>query len=273
MRLVDESRHEVPDGEVGEIAVTSRYLALGYWRDPERTALLFHDGPLEGAERTYFTGDLARRDPDGVLWHVGRRDFQVKVRGFRVDVSEVENALRGVTGVEEAVVVGRPDERGEQRLVAYFVPTSQPALSSRAIRDALTRSVPDYMLPSTFVALGELPLTPHGKIDRLRLPPPSEADDQRRAVEPQTPIEAELMSMCAEVLGLDRVNAEHGWLDLGGDSLQAARVEAGVASRLGITLSAGTLLRARSLREVACRVADLVSHRLAESPEGLPPAP
>jgi amino acid adenylation domain-containing protein len=272
--LVDESRREVPDGDVGEIAVTSRYLALGYWRAPERTAAAFRDSPMAGGERTYFTGDLARRDAEGVLWHVGRRDFQVKIRGFRIDVSEIENALRGVTGIDDAVIVGQPNERGEPRLIAYFVPASTPVLTGRTIRDALARTLPDYMMPSTFVALDALPLTPHGKVDRLRLPPaPASGDDRAASVDPRTPIETDLVRLCAEVLGLEQVNIDAGWLDLGGDSLQAARVEAAVAARLSVTMSAGTLLRARSLREVAATVAGLVSDRTAASRAGLPPAP
>jgi amino acid adenylation domain-containing protein len=271
--LVDESRRDVPDGEVGEVAVTSRYLALGYWRAPERTAAAFRDSPTGGVERTYFTGDMARRGPDGVLWHVGRRDFQVKIRGFRVEVAEVENALRGVTGIDDVVVVGRPNERGEQRLVAYFVPTSTPAVPGRVIREALARSLPDYMLPSTFVALEVLPLTPHGKIDRLGLPlAPAGVDDRVATVEAPTPIETDLIRLCADVLGLDMVNVEDGWLDLGGDSLQAAQVEAGVAAQHGITLPAGTVLRSRSIREVARTVAGLVSDWPARSREGWPPA-
>ena len=273
VRLVDESRNDVPDGDVGEVAVTSRHLALGYWRAPERTAAAFQDDLTGGAARTYFTGDLARRDSDGLLWHVGRRDFQVKIRGFRIDVSEIENALRGVTGVGDAVIVGRPNEHGEQRLVAYFVPTSTPSVSARDIREALARSLPDYMVPSAFVPLEALPLTPHGKTDRLRLPPPpAGGNDGVRTDEPRTPIEDALIRLCAGVLGMEPLNLDHGWLDLGGDSLQAARVEAELAARFAVDLSAGMLLRAGSLREVASAVAALVSDRPAASREGSPPA-
>jgi amino acid adenylation domain-containing protein len=271
--LVDEARRGVPDGEVGEIAVTSPYLALGYWRAPELTARAFQEDPTGRAGRTYFTGDLARRDSDGVLWHVGRRDFQVKVRGFRVDVSEVEHALRGMPGIGDVVVVGQQDDRGEQRLVAYFVPTSTPAVAGRTLRDALARSLPDHMRPSTFVALEALPLTPHGKVDRLRLPrPPAGSDAREGMVEPRTPIEADLVRLVAEVLGLDAVNLGHCWLDLGGDSLQATRVETALAARLDVTLPPGTVLRARTLRDVANTVAGLVGERSARSPEGGPPS-
>jgi len=255
--LVNEARREVANGEVGEIAVTSRYLALGYWRAPERTAAAFLDSPSGDAGRTYFTGDLARRDADGVLWHLGRRDFQVKIRGFRVDVLEVENALRRVSGIAEVVVVGRPNALGEQRLVAYFVPASTPAIAGRAIRDELARVVPDYLVPSAFVALDALPLTPHGKTDRLSLPPPPvDSDDADDTSAARTPFESALIRLCAGVLGVPSVNLDDGWLDVGGDSLQATRVESAVATQFNVTLPPGTVLTVRSLRELAQLVSD-----------------
>jgi amino acid adenylation domain-containing protein len=127
--VLDESRRELDDGLVGELAVKSRYISLGYWRDPERTKAAFLPDPMGSDARIYLTGDLGMRRPDGCLVHVGREDFQVKIRGFRVDVSEIELALRAIDGVGDVVVVGRSDSLGAQRLVAYFVPSTQPAIT------------------------------------------------------------------------------------------------------------------------------------------------
>ena len=150
--LLDESGNEVRAGEVGEIAVRSRYLSPGYWRDPERTRAVFMPDARGGDYRIYRTGDLGRRTPDGILLHVGRRDFQVKIRGYRVEVAEVEHALRSLPDVRDAVVVGRELVPGEQRLIAYFVPSTPPPVGAEVLRQHLARIVPEYMVPSFFVA-------------------------------------------------------------------------------------------------------------------------
>jgi amino acid adenylation domain-containing protein len=224
--LLDESGREVGAGEVGEICVKSRYISLGYWRDLERTRALFHPDPLGSDARIYRTGDLGVRAQNGSLTHVGRHDFQMKIRGFRIDVAEIEAALRAIEGIRDAVVVGREDALEEMRLIAYFVPASHPIITVTKIRKQLAQALPDYMIPAVFVAISEIPKTPNGKIDRLHLPSVSR---ERPSLEvlfasPTTKAEKELSLLWSEVLGLDRVGVHDDFFELGGNSLLATRI-------------------------------------------------
>ena len=219
-------KRELGIGEVGELAVKSRYISLGYWRDPERTRSVFLPDPAGTGARIYLTGDLGLRRADGCLVHVGREDFQVKIRGFRIDVAEIEIALRAVEAVAEAVVVGRQDEAGTQRLVAYFVPATHPPVTITKLRQNLARTLPDYMIPSAFVSMDSLPQTPNGKTDRLHLPPPP-----RNRPELDSPLvpagmttELQLSIIWSEVLGIDQLGINDNFFELGGDSLLATRI-------------------------------------------------
>ncbi|HUK40862.1 MAG TPA: amino acid adenylation domain-containing protein [Candidatus Acidoferrales bacterium] len=222
--LLDDSGREVLPGDVGEICVKSRYISLGYWRDSERTNAVFRPGG-NGAQ-IYRTGDLGVRDQNGCLTHGGRADFQLKIRGFRIEVSEIEAALRAIDGIADAVVVGREQAVGEMRLIAYFVPASHPAITVTKVRKHLAQVLPDYMIPAAFVAIGEIPKTPNGKIDRLHLPPVS---GDRPYLEvpfavPGTKTEKELSQIWSELLGIDQVGIHDNFFDLGGNSLVATRI-------------------------------------------------
>src|SRR5262249_45608577 len=145
VRLLDESGAEVIPGEIGQIAVRSRNLSLGYWQRPELTEAAFSRSPADGELRTYLTGDLARRRPDGCLVFDGRNDTQVKIRGYRVEIGAVESALRQAPGVREAAVVGESDHRTGQRLVAYVVPQDSAAAPIFAdLRSHLRARLPGY---------------------------------------------------------------------------------------------------------------------------------
>jgi acyl-coenzyme A synthetase/AMP-(fatty) acid ligase/acyl carrier protein len=259
--LLDEDRREVADGDVGELAVRSRYISPGYWRDPARTAAAFIADPAGSDARVYLTGDLGRRLPDGNLLHVGRRDFQVKIRGHRVDVSEIDAALRAIDGVADAVAVGREDALGEVRLVAYYVATGQRPVSPGTLRRALATALPDFMMPSAFVALDSLPQTPTGKTDRQRLPAP----DQRRVAAaaafaaPRTALERGLATMWAEVLGIESVGVDDEFTDLGGDSLAAALIIARAETLCGVALPMPTLFHASTVARMAEVVTAAVS--------------
>jgi len=167
--LLDDDGREVPAGHAGEIVVRSRYLALGYWGHPELTQRSFQSDPGGGPDRIFRTGDLGRLHPDGCLEHLGRKDFQVKVRGYRIEVAEVETTLLGLPGVREVVVVARDWMPGENRLVAYLV--GHPALAPTAaeLRVLLQDRLPTYMVPAVFMWLDALPLLPNGKLDRRAL--------------------------------------------------------------------------------------------------------
>jgi non-ribosomal peptide synthetase component F len=239
--------------DIGEIAVKSRYISPGYWRDPERTKSALFPDPSGSEKRIYLTGDLGMRLKGGCLVHIGRRDFQSKVRGFRVDVSEIEVALRDIEGIEDAVVVGREDDSGETRLVAYFVSKAGPAMTVTRIRQGLTRVLPDYMIPSAFVGLDALPKTPNGKTDRLTLPfPPRERPSlDTPFASPETSVEKKLAQIWAEVLGLEAVGINDNYFELGGNSLLAVRLFLEIEKRFGQSLPWASIIKAPTIALLA----------------------
>ena len=223
--LLDEAGGEVGADEIGEIAVRSKYLALGYWGQPELTRAAFTPDPHDPEERLYRTGDLGVMRPDGCLTHLGRKDFQIKIRGFRVEVTAVEDALLDMDPIAAAVVQALADDAGEKRLVAYVVPAPGAAPKVNELRRALAQTLPDYMVPSAFVFLEALPLSVTGKIDRRALPPPSRSrpplDDL--FVAPRNLVEDILAKIWGELLNLETVGIHDNFLDLGGHSLLAAQ--------------------------------------------------
>ena len=193
--LLDDAGAEVGVNQPGEIAIKSCYLAPGDWHQPELTQAAFQPDPSGSNARIYHTGDLGCLLPDGCLLHLGRKDARVKVRGHRIEVGEIEQALLTHTTIKEAVVVAREDQPGELRLVAYLVLTQHPAPTISALRAFLQARLPDHMIPAAFVLLEALPLLPNGKVDRNALPAP---DQTRPALDspfvpPRTPIEERLV--------------------------------------------------------------------------------
>jgi acyl carrier protein len=243
----------VPAGEVGEICVKSRYISLGYWRDPERTKAVFRPDPVGGGAQIYRTGDLGVRAENGCFTHVGRCDFQVKIRGFRIETSEIEVALRAIEGVRDAVVVGRENRLGEKRLVAYFVPATTPAITVTEIRNSLAQAIPEYMIPTGFVCIDKIPQTPNGKTDRLRLPPSTRERPQLDVsfAPPTTDVERELSRIWSDVLDLEEVGIHDNFFELGGDSLMATRTAARVLKEFGVELQLRVLFESPTVAEVA----------------------
>jgi amino acid adenylation domain-containing protein len=264
--LLDESGREVQVGEVGEICVKSRYISLGYWNDPDRTRAAFLRDPLDSTLRIYRTGDLGIRAENGCLTHVGRVDFQVKIRGFRIDVSEIEVALRAIDGIKDAVVVGREDSVGEKRLVAYFVASTAPAITATQIRKSLARVIPDYMIPSAFVCLEAIPLTPNGKTDRLRLPLPSHARPKLDVpfAAPTTTMEKDLSTIWSEVLVLDTVGIHDNFFDLGGNSLLATKVAVRVLKELKVEIALKTLFKAPTIAQLAAEITERDAGKISD---------
>ena len=193
--LLDNDGQKVGFNQVGEIAVRSRYLSMGYWRRPDLTKAKFLPDPESGDRRIYLTGDLGRMSLDGCLRRLGPKDFQIKIRGLRVDVSEVEKALANHPGVKEAIVTSRQDPSGDAQLVAYFVPSSHLASTVSSLRNFLQGKLPDYMIPSAFIKLDAIPLTSTGSgdVDRRTLPDPGKErpDLDTPYVAPRTPVEEE----------------------------------------------------------------------------------
>jgi amino acid adenylation domain-containing protein len=251
--LVDEHDQMVEDNSMGEIVVRSRYLALGYWRRPDLTQAAFMRDPAGGELRCYRTGDVGRWRPDGSLEHLGRKDLQVKIRGYRIECAEIETALMHLPAVKEAVVMRREEPGSDPFLVAYIIPASTPAPSVSTLRHALSEALPDYMVPSSFVILNALPLTPTGKVDRRALPAPSSARPALECafVAPRTPIEAELVRIWAEVLGLEQMGIHDHFLELGGHSLLATQIVSRVRDLFHVDVPLRSLLEAPTVADMA----------------------
>ncbi|MFI8872765.1 amino acid adenylation domain-containing protein [Streptomyces sp. NPDC055243] len=223
--VLDAALRPLPAGTVGELYVAGSSLARGYWNRPGPTAERFVACPYVPGERMYRTGDLVRETEDGELLFVGRADDQVKIRGFRVELGEVEAALAAHPRVAQAVVVARADRRGERRLVGYVVPDEPEALDPGRVRDALAETLPDYMVPTAVLPLASLPVTRNGKVDRDALPAPDFAAKVTGRA-PRTEVESVLCDLMAELLGLERVGAEDGFFELGGDSIMSMQLAA-----------------------------------------------
>ncbi|GAB1510049.1 non-ribosomal peptide synthase/polyketide synthase [Actinophytocola sp. KF-1] len=235
--VLDADRNPVPPGVAGELYVGGAGVAAGYWRRPDLTEARFVAAPWSG-ERLYRTGDLARRRPDGVLEFLGRADDQVKVRGFRIELGEVESVLAEHPGVAAAAVAAPRDERGRTRLVGCVVPGPGGVPGSADLREFLRRRLPEYMVPSGFVTLDALPVTPNGKLNRRALPADlSVVDTETPFRAPSGPVETVLADIWAEVLGVDRVGADDNFFELGGDSILSIQVVSRARATLGAAVS------------------------------------
>src|SRR5882724_2509290 len=232
MYVVDEEMAVVPVGVVGELYIGGRGVGRGYLGRAELTAESFMPDSLSGraGERLYRSGDLGRYLADGNIEYVGRADEQVKVRGYRIELGEVETVLREHGQVQECVVVAREDEEGEKRLVAYVVEQGEGAGASVSVkewREYLKQRLPEYMIPSSYVRLEQLPLTVNGKIDRRALPAPDGARPELGVdfVAPRGEVELRVAGVWAEVLGITEVGVEDNFFEMGGHSLQMIRVQ------------------------------------------------
>ena len=251
--LFDENGQRVGPNETGEIVVRSKYLAVGYWRQPQLTQAAFVPDPDGGEERLYFTGDLGVMRPDGCLMHLGRKDFQVKIRGHRIETGEVEAALSKVDSVKAAVVHAQPDGHGEQRLVAYVVTAPGKTATVNELRRELAQTLPDFMMPSSFVFLEAFPLLPNGKINRRALPTPS-VDRPVLPVPyaaPRDLTESTLEAIWMDVLQLGTIGIDDRFLDLGGDSLRATQILSRTMTSFGIELSISDVIQAETIAQMA----------------------
>ncbi|ARV58862.1 hypothetical protein BZZ01_09635 [Nostocales cyanobacterium HT-58-2] len=251
--LLNESGEET---EVyGEIAIKSAYVALGYWQKPKITRAVFLPDPKGGNKRIYRTGDMGRLMPDGSIEFMGRKDFQVKLRGFRIELGEVEAALSQHLTVKESVITACEDNSGYKSLVAYVVLNQEHTVATADLRHFLQAKLPDYMVPSTFVQLDALPLTPSGKVDRRSLPKPDQASQDlgvsETFVAPKTPLEDMLADIWAEVLKLERVSVSQNFFELGGHSLLATQVMSRIRDTFHVELPLRRLFEHPTLAELA----------------------
>jgi aryl carrier-like protein len=263
---LDRNDEPVPTGVPGQLHIGGDGVARGYYQRAQLTAEKFLPNPF-AAGRMYRTGDLARWLPNGGIEVLGRIDHQIKLRGFRIELGEIETVLMRKAALAAAAVILREDAPGAPRLTAYYVERANAKLSADDLQALLADSMPDYMIPSAWVRLDVLPLSPNGKLDRAALPVPdtaSVANDEYIA--PGNDTEAALTKIFAEVLRKDRVSVTSDLLRLGADSIQLFQITAR-ANRGGIKITAKQLLQFRHARGLAA-VATLGgnSGALAEGP-------
>jgi amino acid adenylation domain-containing protein len=262
--VLDRSLQPVPLGAVGDLYLAGAGLARGYLGRPELTEERFVVASPRGArtERLYRTGDLARQLPGGIIEYLGRRDHQVKVRGHRIELGEVESALRRPEAVTDAIAVVREDQPGDVRLVAYVVSsTDDDADLPEQLRSSLRADLPDHMIPARIVVLPSLPLLPNGKVDRQALPAPSLEQSHVAAdghVAPRTATEAKVADVWGTALDIESPGVEDDFFESGGHSLVAARVVTALRTEFGVALAMRHLFEQPTIAGLA-RTVDVLS--------------
>ena len=253
--ILDANFEPVPVNVAGELFIGGVGLARGYLGRPGLTADRFLPDPYGNGERIYRTGDLARRRPDGVIEFVGRDDHQVKLRGHRIELSEIERALESHPNLRNAVVQLRDDlPSGEPGLVAYVVGDS---VADSALRAHLQCKLPAHMIPAYFVSLPQLPLTPNGKLDRAKLPSPQPKQEAvRKRVAPKSDVEKVIADIWVQILGLKDVGIDDNFFELGGESLMLLRVQNTINQRLQRDIPATVLFRYPTIRALSAYLAD-----------------
>ena len=277
--VLDSHMRPIPVGTEGELHISGVGLARGYLSHPDLTAEAFVPNPYSDkpGDRLYRTGDLARWRPEGRVEFLGRLDHQVKVRGFRIEPGEIESALQAHPAVQGAVVVAREDKpevlaetlNAERRLVAYIVPRQGTEPTTAAIRSFLRDKLPRYMIPSQFMFLDSLPLTPVGKVDRRALPVPDNGRPEldQTFIGPSTPSECLIARIWREALGIDRVGVYDNFFDLGGHSLLAVRVIAQIEEKIGLRFRPGDLMF-QSLGQLAAAAEERMESSTSSEPSG-----
>ncbi|MBD2385758.1 non-ribosomal peptide synthetase family protein [Cylindrospermum sp. FACHB-282] len=256
--ILDSHLHPVPVGVAGELCISGEGLARGYLNQPELTAAKFIPHPFKKSKlaRLYKTGDLARYLPNGNIEFLGRIDNQVKIRGFRIELGEIEAALTQHPGVQETVVIVREDIPDNKRLVAYATPNRDAAFTVNELRQFLREKLPEYMIPSAFVLLKELPLSPNGKVDRQNLPAPDQVRPELTGVfvAPSTPTEEMLVKIWSEVLKVERIGIHDNFFDLGGHSLLTTQLLSQVRDKFQLDVSLRSLLENPTVAGLADKI-------------------
>ncbi|MDC3735982.1 non-ribosomal peptide synthase/polyketide synthase [Pseudomonas syringae pv. syringae] len=252
--LLDAQQRPVPQGVAGELYIGGAGVARGYLNRNDLTAERFLTDPFsqDPTARMYRTGDLGRYWADGTLEYLGRNDDQVKIRGFRIELGEIEARLVACPGVKEAVVIALEGRPGEKRLVAYVVAQPATTLDVAALRAELASHLAEYMLPSVFVMLDALPMTPNLKLDRKALPAPGADDFAHRQYEaPQGETEARLAAIWSDLLGMEKIGRHDNFFELGGHSLLTVQLQARLHQDIGVEINLRTLFGMGSLLALA----------------------
>ena len=249
----------VPVGVAGELLIGGVSLARGYLNRPDLTAERFVPNPFseKPGERLYRTGDLVRYLPDGNIEFLGRIDHQVKVRGFRIELGEIEATLVEHSSVRDAAVLAREDVPGDVRLAAYVVAKPDTPINSGDLRSYLRERLPDYMVPSHFIMLDTMPLTPSNKVDRQALPAPDQSrpDLQSEYIAPRNEVEQKLAEICAALLNLKKVGVFDSFFDLGGHSLLATQFISRLRTTFEVELPLRSLFEKPTIAELAEEIA------------------
>lgn len=270
--ILDANLEPLPTGIPGELHIAGAGLARGYLNRPELTADKFIPDPFTESDpgaRMYKTGDLARYRVDGTVEFLGRIDHQVKVRGYRIELGEIEALLRQQPSIDDAVVIVREYRPGDERLTAYFTARDHQQTDEGALRNALKQALPDYMVPSAFIRIDAIPMTPNGKVDRKALPEPEgiRLADSEAFVTPATPTEEMVAAIFSEILNVEPVGASHSFFDLGGHSLLATQVVSRVRDHFQIELPLRELFRSPTVAQLAKQIEQLESSADIRLPE------
>jgi amino acid adenylation domain-containing protein len=266
INLFDDQGSKTGFNRIGEIVVKGYYLSPGYWNKPELTAARFRPVSDRSDEHFFLTGDLGQMLSDGCLLHLGRKDFQVKISGHRVEVVEIEAALLKLDTIEEAFVMARDDRLGNKYLIAYIVPATLPSPTVTSVRKKLAEVLPDYMIPSRFVMMDAIPLTPSGKVNRKALPEPENIRPvlDNPFVPPMTPIEQKLAEIWSEILDIRPIGKRDKFLELGGNSLQATRIISRIIHTFQVRLSMQSLLAAATIAEMAVLITQSQAEKMGQ---------
>jgi amino acid adenylation domain-containing protein len=255
MYVLDERMSPVPVGAVGELYIGGVQVGRGYLNREALSAERFVVDPFVDGGRLYRTGDLGRWREDGALEYLGRNDFQVKLRGYRIEPGEIEAVLRTCTGVREAVVVAHRTGSGDPQLVAHVEAEAGTGVDAEALREALSSQLPGYMVPAAYVWIEAWPLSANGKLDRSRLPPPDAASYAHRTyAAPEGDAERTLATVWSDVLGVTRVGRHDDFFELGGDSIRSIAVVAQARDR-GQSFSIADLFRTPTIAALAASAA------------------
>ncbi len=250
IHILDEMLRPVPVGAIAEIYIGGTHLARGYHRAAGLTAQRFIADPFVPGQRMYRSGDLARRNANGDVEFVGRADEQVKIRGFRIELGEISSAIEVDPSVSQALVVVDELPHLGKRLVAYMTPVGDHVVDIDRIRTRISAALPDYMIPAAYVALDELPITPHGKIDKDALPPPDIASVTERR-EPETATQRWLSALFTRLLGSSSGGVDDSFIALGGHSLLASKLSAAILSERGVRIDIREILEQGTVASMA----------------------
>jgi amino acid adenylation domain-containing protein len=264
--LFDVNGKDVSPGEEGELVVRSPYIALGYWRRPELTQASFRPDLEKLGQRCFFTNDLAKLNPDGIMELVGRKDFMVKVRGIRVELNEIESALQQNRAIKKSFVMVVQDQDGNNQIVAYVEPRTLLNFDVHQVRAQIEQKLPAPMVPEIFILVDEFPLTSTGKIDRQALPAPTRDRPELNTqyVAPRTSIEDEIGKIWKTMLSLQKIGIHDHFFDLGGNSLKAIQIVTQIVNKFKVNVPVAVLFETATVAGIAEHVSANREQSLSE---------